>query len=131
MFNLKSTTSQRDTFFEELLCNLEYNSIEKLIVVGHLVPNSESYFLSLNKKIPILIVPKQNSINKIVEHNLSKEIAILKFNRPDIQNHSKEFLNRIADFIGTSTFAMIDIGGVFISVIEQLYIIRKSNKGNS
>lgn len=120
--NKMSFHYDKQHFFREVLDSCTVNKIEKVIVVTHIVPGNEEYLIELNKKIPIIILPKQSSVHKGIKKNIEKlNIPFLNYTRKQISNEKNSFISDIDAFVGKSKFAIIDIGGVFSDILVELY----------
>jgi adenosylhomocysteinase len=95
--------------------------IGKLVFVTHLAPGAYAFLAAVHKKIPIAaVIPKPNSIDTHVMDLVSRSIPILKFTRAKINANPHEFISDLKASVGGSSFVVIDTGGYFSHILNEM-----------
>lgn len=119
---IKGCASTTDEFIFEILSGFD-REIDKLVVVTHIVPGTELFLSAVDNVFPIAaVIPKPNSIDPHVIDGIKKFIPILPYTRIKIKDDPKRFLCDLDEKIGEAKFAIIDTGGYFSHVLDELQI---------
>lgn len=103
-------------------------SVESIVIVTHIVPDVDEFVLALHEKIPVsAVIPKPNSLNQSVLSKIRRHVPILGYTRAAIMSQPAAFLNDLKKTVTDKRFAIIDTGGYFSHVLDDM---AKSNQFN-
>ncbi|MFS0785368.1 NAD(P)-dependent oxidoreductase [Shouchella sp. 1P09AA] len=116
----KNKAKPDDLFFSNVIHHLSPQST-KLVVVLHAVPGVEIFVDYLHRVLPIaLLLPKQSSMDQNVVDRLTKSFPVLHYSRNEINEHPDSLLFDIQSHVKESNFAIIDVGGYFAPLLNEL-----------
>lgn len=109
-------------FFKRILEQTDTKNIDKLLVVTHVVKESEHFILAVNDVKPIaFLVPKSSSLCEKTSKKISSFVDIFPHSKFDIRSKCQIVIDDIKKKIGSSSFAIIDTGGYFSTIVQPLF----------
>jgi adenosylhomocysteinase len=108
-------------FFQSVLDHEPPRGIDRLVIVTHLVPGSDSFLLGTHQKLPIAaIIPKPSSVHSRTSDLIRQHIPVLDYTRDRIKDNPVEFFAELRACVGDASFAIIDTGGYFSPLLDKL-----------
>ncbi len=90
----------------------------KCLVVSHILPGSLVFHQALNKIFPIItIIPKPNSVMKIIREETEKEFKLTDISRDDILKPENDLIKLLENEAGE--IILFDIGGYFAEIGDK------------
>lgn len=110
-----------EIFFRDVLSEIEIKGISKLIVVSHLNRQIDPFFDALSQKIQIAGIIPKSSVRHFDHFQKFKYYKhIVRVSKKEIINNPDNFLGIIKSSVGKDSFAIIDVGGYFSYVYQNL-----------
>ncbi|MCE7526845.1 NAD(P)-dependent oxidoreductase [Polynucleobacter sp. IMCC 30228] len=117
-----------ESFFKSIIASQICSHIDCLILVAHLNQETSAFIKALSSFAKIAaILPKTSSKKHLNLDEFESTYKILHYSRAEIIADKENFLKQISELVGTSRFAIIDMGGYFSHVYSEL-LERFNNK---
>jgi adenosylhomocysteinase len=118
-------------FFDSIVWKKDNCEIESVIAVVHLNEQLKSFLKAITSFAEVAaILPKSSSKNPGLIEKFNSTYHILDYTREEIIANKEIFLAEIINKVGSKKFAIIDMGGYFSHVYEDLqYRFRDNFKG--
>ena len=102
--------------------------VESIVIVTHLVPDVDEFVLALHERVPVsAVIPKPSSLNQSVLSRIQRDVPVLNYTRSTIASQPTAFLSDLKTRVAGKRFAIIDTGGYFTHVLDDMV---KSNEFN-
>lgn len=107
-------------FFSMMLQHVPAD-VESIVLVTHLVPDADEFVLALNDKVPVsAVIPKPSSLNRSVLSKIQRDVPVLNYSRRTIASQPAAFLSDLKKRVCDKRFAIIDTGGYFSHVLDDM-----------